>query len=72
MYNPVIMDKMSAEQNRRIREQQSIAQAWNQVERKPLNLLRWLRSIFAGFSRKQKPQFGPAGDISQLAEAQRE
>ena len=72
MYTPVIIYKLSAEQNRRIREQQSIAQSWNQVERKPLNLFGWIRSICAGFSRKQCRHFVPADNISPVAEAQSE
>ena len=67
-----MMDKVSAEQNRRIREQQAIAQAWNQVEHKPLNLFGWIRSIFAGFSRKKNERFLPGNDISRVAEAPRE
>ncbi|MEJ2598619.1 MAG: hypothetical protein P8Z00_09820 [Anaerolineales bacterium] len=72
MYNPGMMDKVSDEQNRRIREQQAIAQAWNQVERKPLNLFGWLGSVFALFSRKKNERFLPGSDISRVAEAQRE
>lgn len=35
MYNPVLIDKISIEQNRRIQEQQALARAYNQLERKP-------------------------------------
>ena len=34
MYNLIFSDMMTHEQNRRIQEQQSIAQMYNQVERK--------------------------------------
>ena len=34
MYNPVFLDAMSHEQNRRLEEQRSIAQAYNQAEQK--------------------------------------
>jgi hypothetical protein len=72
MYNPGMIDKVSDEQNRRIREQQSIAQAWNQVERKPRNLFGWIRSIFAGFSRKKIEKSMQVGEIGQTFEAQSE
>lgn len=35
MYNPVLIDKISEEQNRRIQEQQALARAYNQLEQKP-------------------------------------
>lgn len=72
MYNPGMIDKVSDEQNRRIREQQSIAQAWNQVERKPRNLFGWIRSIFAGLSRKKSKESMPVGEINRKLEAQSE
>lgn len=72
MYNPGMIDKVSDEQNRRIREQQSIAQAWNQVERKPRNLFGWMRSIFASLSRKKSKESMPVGEISQRFETQSE
>jgi hypothetical protein len=72
MYSPVIIDMLSAEQNRRIGEQQSIARSWNQVERQPLNLFGWIQSIYAGFSRKQCQHSVPDGNIRPVAEVQRE
>jgi hypothetical protein len=39
MYNPVFLDAISHEQNRRLEEQRSIAQAYNQAEQKGLGLL---------------------------------
>jgi hypothetical protein len=39
MYNLIFSDMMSHEQNRRIQEQQSIAQKYNQVQRKEVRLL---------------------------------
>lgn len=35
MYNPVLVDRMAVEQNRRIQEGQAIARAYNQLEQKP-------------------------------------
>ncbi len=35
MYNPVFLDRMAVEQNRRLQEQQAIARAYNQLEQKP-------------------------------------
>lgn len=37
MYNPVLVDRMAVEQNRRIQEVQAIARAYNQLEQKPEN-----------------------------------
>jgi hypothetical protein len=39
MYNPVFLDAISHEQNRRLEEQRSIAQAYNQAEQKGMDLL---------------------------------
>jgi hypothetical protein len=39
MYNLIFSDMMSHEQNRRIQEQQSIAQKYNQAQRKEVRLL---------------------------------
>jgi hypothetical protein len=38
VYNLIFSDMASREQNRRLREQQSIAQMYNQVERKEVQL----------------------------------
>ena len=39
MYNLIFSDMVSREQNRRIQEQQSIAQMYNQADRKEARLL---------------------------------
>jgi len=52
MYNPIFSDMMSREQNRRLQEQRSIAQAYNQTERKTVLLLAAER-IFKRFLDRQ-------------------
>jgi hypothetical protein len=69
MYNPSLLNLVVDEQNRRIREQHLIAQAYNQAERKPVNPFGWIRSLLPGRSRKQSDRFTPAGEISRQGEA---
>jgi hypothetical protein len=46
MYNPVILDAISHEQNRRLEEQRSIAQAYNQAEQKGKALVGVQRAFY--------------------------
>jgi hypothetical protein len=69
MYNPVILNFVVDEQNRRIREQHRIAQSLNSVERKPSNRFGWIRSMFGGFSRKQS-EHTTTGEFSSSIKAQ--
>jgi hypothetical protein len=52
MYNPIFSDMVSREQNRRLQEQQSLAQAYNQVERKAVRLFA-AEGIFKRFLDRQ-------------------
>ena len=51
MYNPVFLDAISHEQNRRLEEQRSIAQAYNQAEQKGMDLLAIQRAFYRFLNR---------------------
>jgi hypothetical protein len=54
MYTHSAINLVVNEQNRRIRETQRIAQAYNQAEQNSLNLFGRIRSLLAGRSRNQE------------------
>lgn len=53
MYTHGSINLVVNEQNRRIREAQTIAQAYNQAEQNPLNLFGRIRSLFTGRAREK-------------------
>jgi len=54
MYTHGSINFVVNEQNRRIREAQTIAQAYNQAEQNPINLFGRIRSLFTGRARNQE------------------